>query len=197
MSSLWIGVDPGDRWTGIATLYETKKHYEGGAFLVDGTKDLYLATDVVRGWLQTFSAQVVVEDFRTRPVGHQSWSRSGALRFVGALELIARDHAVRIYTVPPGPPRELRALGLDCVLDVWQPTWVGFNAQWTHAASAWRALARRFLVADPACVDRLRRLPRIEQVSARRGATRRASRTLLLPVGNEVTVAPFARWDRI
>ena len=113
--------------------------------MVDGQDDLYRAVPIVSSLFDRGGhAELSIELFRQRPVGHQAWKTPGTAKLIGALEWVAAGYDVQTSFYPPGNAREhLEGLKIRTVLAEWATHWP--RGQWNHAWSAWRILTIHLL----------------------------------------------------
>lgn len=151
----WIGIDPGDRWTGIAVIQEiSKSELRAEAGVIDGQDDIYRTVDLLPTFLNP-GTSVIVEQYSVRPVGHQWFTKALAIRLIGAIEYVSRKQRCTFTMVPPGDPTDVvTKMGIDSFIK----SVVGIplrDKRWRHALSAWRVLALHLLKNE---VDIFRRL---------------------------------------
>lgn len=154
---LFVGIDPGERWCGLATLeIERNRYARTNAAVYDLTDNVLgeLVHKITNIAHHNGHIRYVIEDFQVRPVGHQSFTRGNTLRFIGALEyaLYLRDITPRY--IKPGKPEE--ALRILPILQTWNTGETRGDTRWKHALSAWRVLGLHLLTTLPLVVDRLR-----------------------------------------
>lgn len=167
-----IGMDPGARWTGLAMLWpRTERTMWLEAAVLDAqTFGLYGGTAMVcKAAGSPFNTIVAVEDYRVRPVGHQSFSKAETARVIGATEFTCLRRGLSFHLVPPtAPDEELKLLGLTAVLAPWFRTWPRAK-EWDHARSAIRVMAHFLLTEFPGQLDRIRASRVVEET---KGAAR-------------------------
>lgn len=146
---VFIAIDPGERWTGLAVLTS----FEDAAILligvIDNGDDHFRQVGIIDEILQKVKGIPVLclEDYRVRPVGHQRFTRGQTLRALGALEYVARRKGVPTVMVQPGNIKsDLKAFGVTRLLKAWKPAIPGSS---DHAQSALRILAHSVLQLDP------------------------------------------------
>lgn len=152
----WIGIDPGDRWTGIAVIQEvSKSELRAETGVIDGQDDIYRAVDLLSMFLKPRNTSVIVEQYSVRPVGHQWFTKALAVRLIGAIEYVSRKQRCTFTTIPPGDPNDVvTKMGIDSFIKSVVNVSLG-DKRWRHALSAWRALA---LYLQKSEVDIFRRL---------------------------------------
>lgn len=149
---VWIGIDPGDRWTGIAVLsFSPMAAYPWCAEMgvVDQeTVGLYHVaehlSELFRPRRPKEDCVVIAERYQGRSSGHQRWSDLRAVRLLGALEMVTTRARVPWFTVAPGQDGETI---VDPLLRSWRA--ISRGDQWRHARSAWRVLGLYLLTKDP------------------------------------------------
>jgi hypothetical protein len=146
---VFIAIDPGERWTGLAVLTS----FEDAAVLllgvIDNGDDPFRQVGIIDEILGKVKGVPVLclEDYRVRPVGHQRFTRGQTLRALGALEYIARRASVPTVLVQPGNiKKDLNAFKINKLLKVWDPALPGSG---DHAKSALRILAHSILQMSP------------------------------------------------
>lgn len=160
---VWIAFDPGDRWTGVAVL--ALNDFLGAyaeAFVLDAEASDWV--EPVR-YLKRLLAladpklvTVLAEDYRTRPQGHQAFSRGTTLRLLGALESAAEIAGCAWGTIAPGSPDDLKLLKLGTLFSAWEKEWPRpGDSDWRHARSAWRVLGQHLAFRESATFAKLRR----------------------------------------
>lgn len=161
-------IDPGDRWVGLAAIHSMPDKDRGEKYglniaVMDRSKRSIRETADIA--LQSRPRELVIEEFRARPQGHQAFSELKTPRLIGALEYAFQEP---VTFIPPGNPFEdvPRLLGKDLV-----KLWRGgmdsrghdrWDAGWNHGWSAWRALALFLLHRNPDFLLRLREASRHE-----------------------------------
>lgn len=139
----FLGVDPGERWLGLAGLVCMSHRWHAHIMVVDmkGTA-MYDNVDLFRRMVGE-ETRVVCEDYRVRPQGHNRFSGHATLKLIGALHFVTEDRKGTFHLVPPGPPESLTEIAFgERPLQYWRERWKQFgNPNWNHGMSAWRALA--------------------------------------------------------
>ena len=176
MRNLQIGIDPGDRWTGIALLQTDDEGHEWYAesYVIDQLtrNNLYFVPRRLRVVLDELSFSslggdvdqltVVIEDYQLRAAGHQKWAAGKTLRVIGAIEyFLSLYPRVRVETVQPADPlAEVPQLPIAKLIYPWRDeTWPQpHHGTWIHALSAWRVLGRRMLAQQPRLCERFMKL---------------------------------------
>lgn len=164
---IYVGVDPGARWTGIATVEVRGRRMRLRSYVVDGEKDLYDPVSFVLRRIGTRPAELAMENYLVRPVGHQAWSGAETARVIGALEWAAREAGWPTFYYAPGNAREhLEGLKVGRILREWAEGWPPSKA-WDHAWSAWRVLTIHLLREQPTWLSAMRELRQRRSVPAR------------------------------
>lgn len=162
----YIGLDPGDRWVGVAILYRNmtletgkkpssvsmKKQWKFHSLTVDRKGQRLVETiDNIRELIQNFGVQTLIaEDYQIRPQGFNSFNAGPTLRLLGALELMTQTfNQMPFHMVKPDNP--------DLAQLFWRHRWpeirkmiqhkVARDSRATHAISAWRVLGK-FLMSN-------------------------------------------------
>jgi hypothetical protein len=166
----FFAFDPGDVWLGFAALQtddtdgtlrdpQTQIHAMTKVIHVPSRDIPGAAMDALVYNLGREDTVVICEDFKIRPQGHNAFSSGNTLRLIGALQYAASQYARTTWSlIPPGnAEKELpQLLGTGFFTD-WQRSWVKpKNANWRHARSAWRVLARHLMMRQPHLLNRLR-----------------------------------------
>lgn len=143
---LYVGVDPGEQWCGVAVL-DT-----GTTRVVRAESRVYAIKQ--RGYIGVVDhlmdilpharrTTMIVEDYRVRGSGHQRFGRADTLRMIGALEYAV--HQLPAYTwamIAPGSDSEVRLLFANTI-DQYRARWPETgDKRWRHCFSAWRVLGR-------------------------------------------------------
>jgi hypothetical protein len=151
----FIAVDPGEAWVGIAMLEirGTRWQAESRVLKVDARQHLL---EVAQDALTWAPAIILAEDFRVRPVGHNSFSGGYTLKLLGALEAVTRIRDATWLTMLPGPAADLEMLQLGRF--VRRADWAPSSPQWRHALSAWRVLGRHLLTEEREAMEKLRKI---------------------------------------
>lgn len=148
----WIGVDPGDRWLGLAILTQVDSTTWTADMRVVDLAQRRSRTHVVNEFLQLVDSMfdvVVAENFSARAVGHQRFNQGDTLRLLGALEYGVTNRQCSFFLVPPGDPKQLNGMFFKRWLEMWQGRWLDrSNPHWRHALSAWRALIVHLMASD-------------------------------------------------
>lgn len=149
-----IGIDPGERWTGIAIVSansEQKPAWQLETCVLDGTDDYLRPARLLEATLDTIDPKqytVVCEDFKAWPVRHQSWNPMLTARLLGALQYVTERHVQQFNLQPAGSAdSDLRNLALGNLIYDWKHSWPS-STRWEHALSAWRVVARYLLDED-------------------------------------------------
>lgn len=155
-----LAYDPGEVWFGMAALDINTRT----GLVSAETRVLHMPSRSFRAVIdealpeRTLPADIVCEDYRVRPVGHQRWSSGDTLKAIGALRYIAEGSLASSWqVVPPGnATSELPEL-VGSLLSTWQEVFErAHDAEWNHAFSAWRVLLRYLMKNDPALLMRMR-----------------------------------------
>lgn len=143
----FIGIDPGEVWFGYAILDVVDRHCQVGMGVFSVThRGLDELVGQVKLWLP---ANVVVESYQARPVGHQRFGGGLTSMIIGALKHGVQESRTKstFNLVQPGEPdHELPLLGLSRYIEEWRhmcPT--PMNKSWHHSRAAWRVLGRHLL----------------------------------------------------
>ena len=158
----FIGIDPGERWVGIAMLEATGSKWQAESRVLDvqaRSGFLQLVSDVLI-WAP---ATIIAEDYRVRPVGHQAFTAGYTLRLLGALQVSAEAKDATWIMLQPGPAAELDLLQLGRFVK--RSDWPASNdPHWQHALSAWRVLGRYLLQEHKELLEKLRKTkkPKVE-----------------------------------
>jgi len=149
-----IAIDPGERWTGFGILsFDNKGRRLGDIGFLDGKEDFYYAADFLDRLVNHYRPKyVIVEDFQTRPVGHQRFSKALTARLIGAMEYVVQKYdGTEWRTEPPGDPiKGLKLLKLSQTMMHWKQIWPKpSDRSWNHAMSAWRVLGQFLIREDP------------------------------------------------
>ena len=169
---LYVGIDPGERWVGMAIL----------ALRSDGSADtdsrvydvanhggyVGMTKDIIGMIPHNAPTMMVVEDFQIRTVGHQTFGRGTTLRMIGALEYAVDK--IRQFTwdmVPPGDHLEAIELfgkPLWNTAKGW-PTKRRWAEQWHHCLSAWRVLGHHLMHRHPSTLLGLQECVRVRDTT--------------------------------
>lgn len=158
----FIGIDPGDRWSGIATLQVKKRRDSAvlrlGSFVVDGKDDIYRSIPFLSSIItESETVELAVESFQQRGVGHQAWKIPTTAKLIGAIEWMALGFDVPTHFYAPGKAREhLEAFKMSDLLSEWGDAWPA--GEWNHAWSAWRILTILLLRHNGAWLGALHKL---------------------------------------
>lgn len=154
----WIGVDPGDRWMGLAVL----THLDGG---FGWTADIrvvdlepYNLTGIGNGFRQLFGSGdfVICEDFRMRAVGHQQFNAGRTLRTLGMFEYITTSKGGTFGLIPPDRPELVMESFFGPIIRHWRTQWMDRTSpHWGHALSAWRVLIHWLAKNNPKVIERI------------------------------------------
>jgi hypothetical protein len=155
-----IGIDPGERWTGMAFLRTRKSTMMTAEIgIIDGSQNRYLSVELLNEEIEDEDeVHVVCEDYVVRPVGHQRFTHAYTVRVIGALEYVTHFHRKTWDTLPAGDPdKQLKLLGLSNLFIQWSMEWPERNRpQWHHGRAAWRVLAQWLLASDPDLLQRMK-----------------------------------------
>jgi hypothetical protein len=184
MRTTIIGIDPGDRWTGVAQLMITRTDVIMGTFVLDGkSRSLY---EIVDAAIIQKPAYVVAEEYRARPIGHQRFNAPLTPRLLGALEYRAVYLGGRFYTTHAGSPTAVWSFPIGKFIEHWRFYWPKpRDDRWLHALSAWRVICTHIIQEQP----QLFRLIDNQSVQS-----------MILDAAEESSavdlIAPFAAWPR-
>lgn len=154
-----VGVDPGNRWTGVATLLVDATHISAIMLVLDSQAySIKFLTDVI---IHDQAKTVVAEEYRNRPIGHQRFNAPLTPRLLGALEYRAISVGATWAKIPAAPFDAVKAFPIWKRIEVWKehcqaPT----DHRWSHAFSAWRVLSAYVLRNKPrvhTAIERSRR----------------------------------------
>lgn len=151
---LWIGIDPGERWTGVVALanHGINRWYAEMGVIDQQQLGLYHVPIHLSDFLLSFDPRgitVVAEQYQARPQGHQAWSDLAPARLLGAVEMVALRARVRYATVKAG------TYGTEVIQPVLKRWTRPSSPQWKHAISAWRVLVMYLVKDDQAVVEDL------------------------------------------
>ncbi len=152
-----IGIDPGERWMGMAILTIDGRYWHANMRVLDlSTRSLDKTGFELYALLP---ATVIAESYQQRPVGHQHFASGQTLRVLGALEYVTLRHRCRWEEVPPAQPDVLVGeLHMIHYLERWLtfcPPLIN-KSTWQHGKSAWRVLLQYMLKRLPALAGALR-----------------------------------------
>jgi len=166
---LYIGIDPGERWCGFAALELTSElvvRVEARTYSITAHKDyLTLAHDLIDLLPHARKAQIVVENFQVRTVGHQHFNRGDTLRFIGAMEFAAQSiDAFELFQVQPSDAGQRDSLKLyGSVIRRYSRRWPSpSHRAWKHCLSAWRVLGMHLLSKEPTFLLSIRKMKRVQ-----------------------------------
>lgn len=148
---LYIGIDPGESWCGFAALdvSDTMIRAEARTYSVTSRGGYLKMTHALLDLLpHNRQTTIIVEDFRIRKAGHQSYSRGDTLRFIGALEYGASCiDAFGFHLISPNDHGEQETRQLfGHVLYNYRRNWPRpRHAAWGHCLSAWRVLGQHLM----------------------------------------------------
>lgn len=150
----FIGVDPGDRWVGIALLEIRGVNWKAESRVLDVSARSSML-ELVEDILNWIPAKIIAEDYRVRPVGHQAFTGGYTLRLLGALEIYTAMKLGTWITMLPGPAMDLDMLHLGRFI---RPSYhtPSPGGHWRHAFSAWRVLGRHLMMEEKQFLERLR-----------------------------------------
>ncbi len=167
----FLAFDPGDVWLGFAALQidtETGSERRPVTEMHTVTRVLHVPSHNFTGAVREAlfyglgkPAIVIAEDYRMRPVGHQRFNAGLTLRMLGALEYATSQYPKSSWVqVPPGnSERELPQLLGPTFFPEWQTSWANpKDANWRHALSAWRVLARYLMKEHATLLQQIRRV---------------------------------------
>lgn len=161
-----IGIDPGDRWCGVASIQVglmNDRHVRSWCGVLDvDNRGLYETAHFIRSLLP---AEVAVEDYKVRAQGFNTFASGQTPMLMGAFAYVVGDRACGpLHVIPAGDPdRELKELKLDGWLEGWREYWPNArHKNWHHARSAWRVLGRYLLQRDQELLLSFRRARDIE-----------------------------------
>ena len=184
----FIGIDPGDRWTGVAQLIIEKEHTTVGTFVIDGANRRL--DEIVHIALLARPAYTVAEEYRARPIGHQRFNASLTPRLLGALEYRTYQLNGTWRTIPAGAPQGLWSYPIGGLIKMWKERWPRTNdTRWEHALSAWRVL----------CASIMREQPHLHTLIGKAKHTVGHYATMEFDEhipSNVDLIAPFASWAR-
>lgn len=155
----WIGVDPGERWMGIAILTQIDKRTFTADMRVIDVAAIKSRNLLVNGLMYILQPEdsMVCENYQIRRAGHQSFDAGITLRIMGALEYAAGERGCEFGYIMPGKPEDINDMFFGKYLDQWQEKWMRPKAdEWNHARSAWRALMIYLMARAPKVITQLR-----------------------------------------
>lgn len=144
-----LAYDPGDRWVGFALLDAsiTEPHtliVVAGVY--DREQGSYNAVEDLKV-LSRGNCAVVIEEYRVRPTGFNSFYDGATPKLIGALEYVAGPP---VYYAPTADPSAITQTPLGRHVLAWKSRWPKRGAaRWHHAVSAWRVLGHYLLVEEP------------------------------------------------
>lgn len=157
---IYIGVDPGSRWTGVAVVSEQEGKLWAETLVFDNAEWLYEPVEYLNSNFFIYdSGLLAAEDFRVRIVGHQFANGVATARLLGALEYVVHGHTDWAFALerPGDALRDLKALGIFDTLASWRTSWPDrADARWAHSLSAWRVLGIQLAKKAPRTVFALR-----------------------------------------
>lgn len=159
---LCVGIDPGEAWCGFAVLDVSKDSVRAEARTYS-VKAHGGYIGMVRHFMDILphvrKTRIIVEDFRIRRVGHQSFNRGATLRLMGALEYaVSKVPAFSWYLVPAGNHHKENRLLFGNVLDYYRQLWPDRGQkEWDHCLSAWRVVGRHLISSDLNVLPTLRK----------------------------------------
>jgi len=154
-----IGIDPGERWTGIAMLSISEtlsKAYAATAVL---NRELMYPAHWLNEMLDRFQKEtatqihVVVEEYRIRPQKYESFASGGTLQLIGALRFVTDLHEdIAGFMLRPAQQLsmdQMKRTSMYTFLKSWRPRWPSSTSRtWEHAISAWRVILHHALTAE-------------------------------------------------
>jgi hypothetical protein len=143
-----LGVDPGDRWVGLAALDITGNQWSAWT----GVLDIKFRTmqEAIHEIMRPSPLGMIVERYQQRPVGHQRFVSPKTPKLIGALEYIMQERGGGFHEVQPNSPLDLQHMPMYRKIEAWRPKWQHCHHQnWTHALSAWRVLSIWMMEALP------------------------------------------------
>lgn len=157
----YIGIDPGDKWVGVASMTvvgNTSGYYYMNMGVLNRANHFDMSFVVDSIVPQRSSHHIVVcESFQQRPVGYNRFGRGDTLRLMGALQYLSLKRGHEWNEIPPGDPNEVYRLYVGKFLDAWLPKCPKPEAaQWKHAWSAWRVMARWLMMRESKDLTRMR-----------------------------------------
>lgn len=161
MKTRFVGIDPGDRWCGYATLRITPTETGLHAFAQSGVFDRRART--FPGLVQALIPAkrhvhyVAIEDYRERPVGHRSWQLAETPELIGALRYLALERQHLLWRVAASDPTiALEELGFFQLAPFMRRPTGNSAVSWDHALSAWRVLLRMLAKINVPLLSKLR-----------------------------------------
>lgn len=153
-----IGIDPGEKYTGLAALTLTPNLSGGCAFTAVMEGDLLQPArwlDEVLGDYTLDSLDVihvVCEEFRIRPHKYESFASGGTLQLIGALRYVGEtkeDYGFMLRPAQLIPLEQMKKTSLYKWLHDWKRTWPSNTARcWRHAIDAWRVILHHALTSE-------------------------------------------------
>jgi hypothetical protein len=154
--SAYLGIDPGDRWVGLAILQQRGgRGKQKNGFTSWYGQSIVLDTEgksilQVIKLLEPYVAEaemIVAEDYDQRPQKFNAFNSGRTLRLLGAIEVAVKMRGdVRFRLVAPGNPKDAAKMWRG---DVALGDLFLLNGQARHAASAWRALGAYLMQKRP------------------------------------------------
>ena len=181
---LIIGVDPGDRWTGVAQLLIDRQSLVLSTFVLDGANRSI--NEIVDLTIPAIECTVIAEEFRQRPIGHQRFGGGLTSRLLGALEYKSVLFKGQWSTVQAGAPSAVWGYPIGLMLKYWKQHWPReSDSRWEHALSAWRVI----------CTSLMREQTPIYRLISNVKATEMSLDDNTIP-SNVDMISPFASWPR-
>jgi hypothetical protein len=156
-----MAIDPGDMWTGYATLkIGSSKYYAHMGVLRNGElgfKDLVDTLIPAKDKHPEYT--IIVESYQFRMQGFNRYSKGDTPRLIGGLQYASLAAGWHWSEVPPKDPTErtLNEFGIGRYLDRWTEFYPnpGDN-RWIHARSAWRVMCQYLLTRGTHELSKLR-----------------------------------------
>lgn len=153
----FIGVDPGEVHCGWAKLNLIPG--KGRTLYIATCGVVHIPSDTFKGLIDMLvperpllaHRELIVEEYRQRPVGHQAFKQSTTAQLIGGFRYVAEKYQIPLTMIPAGDPdAELDRLVLGRYIKHWSARWRNpGNKNWQHARAAWRVLARHLLTTRP------------------------------------------------
>lgn len=147
----YIGIDPGDVWTGYATLkIGSSKYYAHMGVLRNAEHSFKDLVDTLIPAKDSYPEYTIVaESYQFRAQGFNTYSRGATPRLLGGLQYASLAAGWHWSEVMPKDPTEktLNEFGIGRYLERWAEFYPnpGDN-RWIHARSAWRVLCQYLLI---------------------------------------------------
>lgn len=159
---LLVGIDPGDRWIGMATMrielnYCTIKCdmavFDENVFPSFNRMVQQLTPSVTA--VLKHRVSVITEEFRIRPQEFNRFSASRVPALIGAIRYVTAESGAHWTEVAAGnAEKDLKEFGFTLFLNDWALHCSG-DSNWRHARSAWRVILKHLMTTDPNLLHRI------------------------------------------